>query len=416
MSNTLKNAPLASGAFFFKETQMTKKYEGTIRACFIGYIAQAIVNNFAPLLFVRFGTEYKIPLSDITMLITINFLIQLMMDFASAFFIDRIGYKASVLIAHGFCAAGLIGLAVLPGVFESAYIGILLAVIMYAVGGGLLEVVISPMVEACPSEHKDKTMSMLHSFYCWGTVIVIAFSTLFFYFFGIGNWKTLSLLWAMLPVINGIAFIFLPVVSLADGEDEGLSLKELLKTKTFWLFALIICCAGASEQAISQWASAFTEQALGISKTVSDLFGPMLFAILMGVSRTIYGKFGERFSLNKIMIVSGFLCNASYIIISVSSSPILSLLGMAVCGFAVGILWPGTYSKAAHKIKGGGTTMFAFLALAGDVGCTGGPTFAGKIASLAGDNLKTGLSASVVFPAVLTVALLCAAASKNKKA
>lgn len=258
---------------------MAKKYEGTIKACFIGYIVQAIVNNFTPLLFIRFGTEYNIPLSEITMLITVNFLLQLMMDFASAFFIDRIGYKTSCLIAHGSCAAGLIALAVLPGMFTNAYIGLLIAVFMYAVGGGLLEVVISPMVEACPSEHKDKTMSMLHSFYCWGTVIVIAFSTLFFYFFGIENWKTLSLIWAILPILNGIAFIFLPVCSLADGDEEGLSLKELFKTKAFWLFALVICCAGASEQATSQWASAFTEQALGISKTVSDLAGPLLFSV-----------------------------------------------------------------------------------------------------------------------------------------
>lgn len=393
---------------------MTKKYEGTIKACFIGYIVQAIVNNFAPLLFVRFGYEYNIRLSDITVLITVNFLIQLMMDFASAFFIDRIGYRASVLIAHGFCAAGLIGLAVLPGTFESAYIGLLLSVIMYAVGGGLLEVVISPMVEACPSEHKDKTMSMLHSFYCWGTVIVIALSTLFFYFFGIENWKTLSLIWAILPVVNGAAFIFLPVCSLADGEEKGLSLKELLKTKTFWLFALIICCAGASEQAVSQWASAFTEQALGISKTVSDLLGPMLFSVLMGISRTIYGKFGEKLSLNKMMIISGVLCSLSYIVISLSKSALPALSALAVCGFSVGILWPGTYSKAAKKIKGGGTTMFAFLALAGDVGCTGGPTFAGKIAALVGDNLKIGLSASVIFPVILTAALLCSALNRNK--
>lgn len=395
---------------------MTEKYEGTIKACFIGYIVQAIVNNFTPLLFIRFGNEYGIPLSEITMLITVNFLIQLMMDFASAFFIDRIGYKASCLIAHGFSAAGLIALAVLPGLFDNAYIGLIISVFMYAVGGGLLEVVISPMVEACPSEHKDKTMSMLHSFYCWGTVIVIAVSTLFFYFFGIENWKTLSLIWALLPILNGIAFVFLPVVSLADGEEKGLSLKELFKTRAFWLFALVICCAGASEQAVSQWASAFTEQALGISKTVSDLLGPMLFSVLMGISRTIYGKFGEKIDLDKMMVASGALCTASYVAVSLSSSPYVALFGMAVCGFSVGILWPGTYSKAAENIKGGGTTMFAFLALAGDVGCTGGPTFAGKIAELAGDNLKIGISASLIFPAILTVALLKSAiCRKNKK-
>ncbi len=382
-----------------------KNYENTIRACFIGYIVQGIVNNFVPLLFITFQSQYGIPLSEITMLITINFMLQLGVDLASAFFIDKIGYRASTLLAHGFAAAGLIMLAILPEVINPFW-GLVISVLFYAVGGGLLEVVISPMVEACPSKHKARTMSMLHSFYCWGTVGVIAVSTLFFAVFGIHNWRILAVLWAIIPIANGIFFTKVPIAALSADEDEGLSIKQLFGKKIFWVFLLIMCCSGASEQAVSQWASAFAEKALGISKSVGDIAGPTLFSVLMGVSRLIYGKFGEKISLDKMMISSSLLCVAAYLVISLSASPVMGLIGIAVSGFAVGILWPGAYSKAAVSIKGGGTSMFALLALAGDLGCSGGPTFAGRIAAAAGDNLKTGILAAVVFPAVLTVVLV----------
>ncbi len=382
-----------------------KNYENTIRACFIGYIVQGIVNNFVPLLFITFQSQYGIPLSEITMLITINFMLQLGVDLASAFFIDKIGYRASTLLAHGFAAAGLIMLAILPEVINPFW-GLVVSVLFYAVGGGLLEVVISPMVEACPSKHKARTMSMLHSFYCWGTVGVIAVSTLFFAVFGIHNWRILAVLWAIIPIANGIFFAKVPIAALAADEDGGLSIKQLFGKKIFWVFLLIMCCSGASEQAVSQWASAFAEKALGISKSVGDIAGPTLFSVLMGVSRVIYGKFGGKISLDKMMISSSLLCVAAYLVISLSASPVMGLIGIAVSGFAVGILWPGAYSKAAVSIKGGGTSMFALLALAGDLGCSGGPTFAGRIAAAAGDNLKTGILAAVVFPAVLTVVLV----------
>lgn len=382
-----------------------KNYENTIRACFIGYIVQGIVNNFVPLLFITFQSQYGIPLSEITMLITINFMLQLGVDLASAFFIDKIGYRASTLLAHGFAAAGLIMLAILPEVMNPFW-GLVVSVLFYAVGGGLLEVVISPMVEACPSKHKARTMSMLHSFYCWGTVGVIAVSTLFFAVFGIHNWRTLAVLLAIIPIANGIFFAKAPIAALSADENGGLAIKQLFGKKIFWVFLLIMCCSGASEQAVSQWASAFAEKALGISKSVGDIAGPTLFSALMGVSRLIYGKFGGKISLDKMMISSSLLCVLAYLVISLSASPAMGLIGIAVSGFAVGILWPGAYSKAAVSIKGGGTSMFALLALAGDLGCSGGPTFAGRIAASAGDNLKTGILAAVVFPAVLTAALV----------
>lgn len=383
---------------------MNNGYEKTIRACFLGYIVQAVINNFVPLLFVTFQTHYGIPLSEITMLITLNFSLQLCIDLASAFFVDKIGYRASAVFAHLFAAAGLILLAVLPEVMNPFW-GLVIAVAFYAVGGGLLEVIVSPIVESCPSEHKDKTMSLLHSFYCWGTVGVIALSTLFFFVFGIENWKILAVIWALLPIANGASFLKVPIAALSD-DGESMALGQLLKTKVFWVFVLIMCCAGASEQAVSQWASAFTEKALGISKSVGDLAGPALFSVLMGTSRVIYGKFGDKIDLDKMMSLSCVLCIASYLLISCTQLPLAGLAGLALAGFSVGILWPGTFSKAVVSVKGGRTSMFALLALAGDVGCAGGPTFAGKIASMAGDNLKIGILAAVVFPSVLLITLL----------
>lgn len=385
---------------------MAKNYEKTIRACFIGYIVQAIVNNFAPLLFITFQTTYDIPLAQITTLITINFALQLMTDLAAAYFTDKIGYRASVLIAHTMAALGLIGLAVFPSVMPSPFVGLVMAVVLYAIGGGLLEVIVSPMVEACPSEHKDRTMSMLHSFYCWGSVGVILVSTLVFWLFGIQNWRILAALWAVVPIANGIAFINVPIISMEESTGESTPMSQLFKIKMFWIFIVLMCCAGASELVISQWASAFAEKALGISKSLGDLLGPTLFAVLMGLSRVIYGKYGDKIGLDRMMILSCALCVIAYLMIALFDSAVIGLTGIAISGFAVGIMWPGTYSKAAGVMKGGGTAMFAFLALAGDLGCTSGPTFAGWTAAVFGDNLKVGILCATVFPAVMLMTLL----------
>lgn len=384
---------------------MSLNYNSTIKACFIGYIIQSIVNNFVPLLFVTFQNQFGIPLSEITILITLNFSLQLLVDFAAAFFIDKIGYRTSAVIAHLFSATGLILLSFLPSAMNNHLLGVIISVVFYAAGGGLLEVIISPLVESCPSEHKEKTMSMLHSFYCWGTAGVIILSTIAFNLFGIENWAVIAAAWAVVPVINSLFFLKVPITEPSESSEEGLSLKSLLKTKMFWIFIIIMCCSGASEQAVSQWASTFTEKALGISKSVSDLIGPALFSIMMGSSRAIYGKFGDKIDLSKMMLLSTIMCIASYAVIVFSASAFAGLVGIALSGFAVGILWPGSFSKSVVSIKGGGSAMFAFLALAGDVGCAAGPTFAGKIASIAGDNLKTGLLAAIIFPLILLVLL-----------
>lgn len=379
-------------------------YNHTIRASFVGYIVQAIVNMFAPLLFVTFQSQYGIPLAQITVLITVNFLVQLAVDLAAAFFIDKIGYRISVVAAHIFAVAGFVLMVILPGLTGSAFTGLLISVVVYAIGGGLLEVLISPIVEACPTDNKGKTMSMLHSFYCWGCVGVIGLSTLFFALFGTEHWKILALIWAAVPLVNAIIFTRVPLAKLGDGE-KGMPLGQLFKNKMFWLFFVLMFCAGACEQAVSQWASTFAEQGLGVTKAIGDLAGPLAFSVLMGLSRLLYGKFGDRMNLDIVMAGSAVLCVAAYLITALSSNPVFALIGVGLCGFSVGILWPGTFSKASATVKGGGTAMFAVLALAGDLGCSAGPTFVGLIADASGGSLQTGILFAVALPVMLFVTL-----------
>lgn len=387
---------------------LNNQYNKTITACFVGYIVQAIINNFVPLLFLTFERTYQIPLSQITLLVTINFGVQLFVDLLSVKFVDKIGYRASMVIAHLCSAAGLVLLTILPEVMDPAFLGILTAVVVYAIGGGLLEVLVSPIVEACPSDHKEKAMSMLHSFYCWGHVGVVALSTLYFYIVGISNWKLLAVIWAVIPLANALAFTKVPIAPLLPEGESGLRMKDLLGMKLFWILFIMMVCAGASEQAVSQWASTFAEQALGITKTLGDLAGPMAFAILMGASRFFYGKYGDRIDLDRFMIFSSLLCILSYLGISLIPVPLVSLAACAVCGLSVGIMWPGTFSKASQALRRGGTAMFALLALGGDVGCSGGPTLVGLISSSLNDNLKAGILAAIIFPVLLlTGILLC---------
>lgn len=374
--------------------------------CFVGYIVQAVVNSFVPLLFVTFQETYQIPLAQITLLITVNFVVQLLVDMLSAGFIDRIGYRASVVLAHIFAAAGLALLTILPEVLPDPFVGILMAVFVYAIGGGLIEVLISPIIEACPTDNKESAMSLLHSFYCWGCTGVVLISTIFFSIFGISNWKILTLLWTILPLANMLLFTKVPIYSLQEEGEKGMNLGELFREKMFWILMLMMVCSGAAEQSVSQWASTFAEKGLGITKSVGDLVGPMLFSILMGISRLLYGKYGEKWNLDRFMKFSCVLCIASYLCISFIPVPMVELLGCGLCGFSVGIMWPGTFSKAAAALRHGGTLLFAMLALAGDLGCSGGPTLVGFVSSGLGDNLRLGIFAGIIFPILLLGSLL----------
>lgn len=382
------------------------QYKSTIRACFAGYVVQAVVNNFVPLLFLTFQSQYGIPLSQVTLLITINFALQLAVDGVSVFFIDRIGYRAAAVIAHICAALGLVGLAFLPDLLPSPFAGLLLSVLLYALGGGLLEVIVSPIVESCPNDHKAQTMSILHSFYCWGSAGVIVISTLFLKIFGASSWKILAAIWALLPLANCFVFTKVPLAPLVAEGGTGMHIGQLFRSRVFWVIMLMMLCAGASEQAVSQWASTFAEKGLGVSKAVGDLAGPTVFALLMATSRLLYGKFGAKIDLNKAMMASALLCVVSYLLIGLTNSPVLGLVGVGLCGLAVGIFWPGTFSTAAASLRGGGTAMFALMALAGDLGCSGGPTLAGAIAGAFGDNLRLGILCAVAFPALMVLGIL----------
>lgn len=387
-------------------TTCRKDYRKTIYACFLAYIVQAVVNNFVPLLFLTFESQLGVPLSRITFLITFNFGVQLLVDLVSPKFIDRIGYRASMLIANAFAAAGLVLLTVLPFVMKDPFTGLLLAVTVYAVGGGLLEVIVSPIVESCPTDNKEAAMSMLHSFYCWGHVGVVLISTMFFAVFGISAWRTMAVLWALIPLADLIMFTRAPIAPLMEEGETGLTFRKLAGNRLFWTMMVMMLCAGASEQAVSQWASTFAESGLGVSKTLGDLMGPMMFAVLMGTSRVIYGKRGEKMDLKRFMMLSAVMCILSYLMIVFVPSAVAGLLGCALTGFAVGIFWPGTFSLAAKEIRGGGTLMYALFALAGDVGCSGGPTLAGQVAAAFGNDLHRGILAAIVFPAVMGICLL----------
>ena len=380
---------------------MKYSYDCTMRACFTGYIVQAIVNNFVPLLFLTFQRTYHIPLQQITLLVTFNFGIQLLTDLLSVAFVDRMGYRASMVLAHILSALGLICLTVLPEWMGHPFAGILISVIVYAVGGGLLEVLISPVVEACPSTHKEKAMSMLHSFYCWGHVGVVLFSSIFFKLAGIENWKLLAVLWAVIPILNALVFTRVPIAPVLPEGEEGMTIGTLFQNRTFWLLFVMMICAGASEQSVSQWASLFAEKGLGISKTAGDLAGPMAFAVLMGASRAFYGNYGEKINLDRFMAVSSVLCILSYLCLVFMPVPVLSLAGCALCGLSVGIMWPGTFSRASKALPAGGTALFALLALGGDIGCSGGPSLVGMVSGMCKGNLKIGILAALIFPVLL---------------
>ena len=392
---------------------MKSKYQKTLIACYLGFITQAITANFAPLLFLTFHRTYQISLGKIAFISTAFFFTQLLIDLFCAKYVDKIGYRKSVVASEILSAAGLIGLAFLPSLLPDPYVGILISVIIYAMGSGLIEVLVSPIVEACPFDNKDSVMSLLHSFYCWGSVGVILLSTIFFAIFGIENWRILACIWALIPLYNTFNFISCPIESLTE-EGEGLSIRQLCHIPIFWIALILMVCAGASEISMAQWASAYVESALGISKNIGDIIGPCLFAIMMGISRFFYGKYGEKLDLMKFMIASGILCLICYLLAALAPLPFLNLVGCGLCGFSVGIMWPGTISIASQKIPLGGTAMFAFLAMAGDLGGAVGPGIVGLVTQAANDNLKIGVLAGCVFPAVLVLSVLLLKRKREK--
>ena len=379
-------------------------YRATIRASYVGYVTQAVVNNLVPLLLLIFQDAFALQLSQVTLLVTFNFLLQLFIDAFSAPVVDRIGYRPCIIAAHVLVAAGLLGMGIFPFLFPHAFFGLLAALLLYAIGGGLIEVLISPIVEACPTDNKTSAMGLLHSFYCWGAVAVIALSTVFLSVCGKNSWPVLTALWAIVPVCNAFVFSRVPIAALTEA-GEGMTVHELAKNRKFWGFVILMLCAGAAELSMSQWASAFAESGLGISKAAGDLLGPCLFAVLMGTARVLYAKCAARVSYRKALAFCACLCAASYLLAGLSRMPVLALLGCGLCGFSVGMMWPGTFSAVSRAFPKGGTAMFALCALAGDIGCTAGPTLVGFVSDAAGGALQAGLLCAIVFPVLM---LICA--------
>lgn len=391
-----------------------KNYKKTLIACYLGFVTQAISANFTPLLFLTFKNTYGIGFEKIALIPMVFYLTQLLIDLAATKFVDKIGYRTCVVSSQVLSAAGLVSMAILPELLPVSFAGILIAVILYAMGSGLIEVLVSPIVEACPFENKDGMMSLLHSFYCWGAVGVILGSTLFFTVFGVENWKILTMIWAVVPLYNAFNFISCPMERLVE-DGKSMRISQLLRLPLFWLMILLMVCSGASEASMVQWASSFTESAMGVSKTVGDLAGPCLFAVFMGISRIVYGKMSEKLDLTKTMLACGVLCVICYLMASLSSTPMIGLAGCALCGLSVGIMWPGTISISSQKCPRGGTAMFAFLALAGDLGATISPAMVGNISNMFGGNLKVGLFAATVFPLILIVGLAVQLKGKRKE-
>ena len=390
---------------------MKLNYRHTKYAAYIGYITQAIVNNLPALLFVTFNTEYGVSLEKIGLLVSINFGIQILVDLLAVKYIDRIGYRTGVVAAHVFAVMGLCCFGILPEIMTDKYLAILIAMALNAIGGGLTEVLISPIVESLPGDEKASAMSILHSFYCWGHMAVVILSTAFFAVFGVTNWRVLPFIWALVPLFNIFFFMKVPLRVLVE-ESERVPVRKLFRSGLFWALMVLMVAAGASEQAMSQWSSLFAETGLRVSKTMGDLLGPCLFAALMGIARLLYGVFGARLNIRKGLLYTSMLCVAAYLIAVLAPWPIVSLFGCGLCGFSVGLMWPGVFSLGSETYPQGGTAMFALLALAGDLGCGGGPGLVGMISGWLEDSmgvmsaLKSGLGVAIVFPVMMILGIM----------
>lgn len=378
------------------------KYHRTLIACYFGYISQAIINNLLPLLFVTLQNQFALSVAQIGFMVTFNFFMQLIVDLIAAKYADKVGYRACMVIAHAACAIGLTGLAVFPFLLPNPYMGLLLSISIYAIGGGLTEVLVSPIVQALPLKRKESVISVLHSFYCWGHAAVVLLTTLFFYVAGMEHWRLVCVLWAIVPAANIIMCMICPICKLTE-EGESLPFRTLFSTKLFWIFIVMMLCAGAAEHSMVQWSSFFAEKGLEVPKAVGDLLGPCMFAILMGITRAVYGAFGDRFPLQKVLVLTSIVCIFSYLVAVFSPIPIISLIGCGFCGISVGLMWPGVFNLSAKYCVRGGTAMFALLALAGDMGCSVGPSLVSAVATAFSGELKAGLLAATIFPLVLAL-------------
>ena len=389
---------------------MTKSYKSTQIACYVGFVVQAIINNFLPILFIIFNTRYNLNYEQLGRLLFVNFFTQLVADMLTPAIVKKIGYRGAAISCHALAALGLVLLGTLPNIFtQNIYPCLVVSVIIYAIGSGIIEVCLSPIVELLPNEKKAASMAFTHSFYSWGQAFTVVITTVLLFAFGQDNWKFIPLLWAIIPFFNMFNFMYVPIIEEQHNAEKSETLASLFKTREFWCFTIFMVCAGASEIAMAEWASIFAQNALGVNKMTGDLLGPCAFAIFMGGGRVLFGTLDGKFSPKKALIINNILCFICYVAVAVCNIPILSLLACALCGFTVSLSWPGTYSMAAKHFPHGGTLMFSILALCGDLGCSTGPWILGAVANRF--TLQSGFLVCALFP----LAMILAAVFLNKE-
>lgn len=409
--------------------EQKQNFKSTRLACYRGYIVQGIVNNLSPLFFVIFQKEFGISYGMISSLILFNFVTQIIVDILCVKFVDRIGYRITAVAAHVCGAAGLLSLGILPRILPFPFLGLAIATMITAVGGGMIEVIISPIIDSLPSDAKDAKMSLLHSFYCWGQVGVVLITTLAVKLIGEEYWWLLPLFWALVPAYNIMKFAKVPLMPTIPAEEK-IPLGALCRSKIFFLAMVLMLCAGASELAMSQWSSLFAEKALGVPKVLGDLLGPCLFAVFMGIGRMIYGIWGAKLNLHRVLALSSVLCVLCYLGASLVPNPMIALLSCALCGFSISLMWPGVLSTTSAAYPKGGTAMFGVLAVCGDIGCSVGPALTGAVSdfvsrfgafaaslSVTADQLglKAGMLSAIVFPLILLLCLVLLKRALQKK-
>ncbi len=382
--------------------KLINNYKFTVFGSYVGYLVQGVILSFLPLLYVQFNKEFSISYDVISVVISITFLLQLCIDYFAAKFVDRIGYRKCLVASCIFSTIGLALLGILP-YYINPVAGIIIAVVFYSTGCGLIEVLVSPLVESCPTKNKTAHMCLLHSFYCWGLLFTVLVSTAFFAVFGIENWRWLAICWAFLPFVNTFIFLFCPIYKQTE-TSEGTSIKQLLKNKTVWLIIILMLLGGSAEVSISQWMSVFVEQGLGIPKDYCDLLGTCIFAACMGISRVVFGLLSSKISLKKILLGAAAVTIAGYLLIGFSPNAVLSIIGCALCGFSTALLWPATLSLGAQIMPDTGTSLFGLMALGGDAGCIIGPALVGFVA--AKSSVSTGILSGIGCPIALFVIYL----------
>lgn len=389
---------------------MKSKYTMTKIACYVGYVVQAVVNNFLPILFIALQNIYGLSYEQLARIILFNFLTQMVTDFITPKILAIIGYRKAAMLAHISASAGLVFLGILPKIMESTYFAIIISMVITAFGSGLIEVILSPMVDMLPTSNKAGSMSILHSFYCWGQAFTIIATTVMVMFFGFEGWANIPIIWAVIPFVNIFSFSFVPIIE-PEKDQKTASLKQLFQNKSFILFLIMMLCSGAAEITMAQWASMFAQQSLGVSKAVGDLAGPCAFAIFMGAGRIWYANVSHKVSFRKTVIVLSVLCAICYIVVGLCDIPSVALVCCALCGFTVSIFWPGTYAEGSNTFKNGGPVMFSAFAMLGDIGCSLGPWLSGVVAD--GYGLNWGFVASAIFPVLMIISIFLLISNKK---